>query len=696
MAHTKTERNKRKRVFERYTAMKDSELRKEAELDWDFGDKNYQQYIPKKANGDWRANLVLPDGFAAIESHQQESLERYSRPFISPVENSDAEVEQLGNDLMNYNMDRTGFDYQQYLARKVSAIRGTSFLMERYKLEKRTVRDPVSIDEDGELVYETREIVDMDDTYTEWIDNEFIYIDEGARHIDYAIDMVHREVMHIDEFKRKYGGRKGYHHVDEVQAAGETAANVHFFQRAEDMTDQDVELLHYFNRGDDSYDLLVNNYLVFTGPIPFRHKELPIGVFTFYDVPGRIYGMGIPRVIMPLTEERQALRRIALDRTKLKINQMFISNSLFDLDEEDLISRPGGLIEVDTNGLPLSQVMQPLDYGDTPSSYYRMEDIILEDIRRATGIDDRVQGVNVGGTAFEAALLKEQSQKRINMINRLAEMDTLTRVGRLKWSNIKFFYPIPKVERIVSPNNEVDTRNSFRNIKVKGRSFSLYKEEGMEEEKLLSTDVNGFSMLKLTKEFSRFLDGDWDVTVKASAHVVLSKPLQQAKVNEMFTLLALNPNLIKEVDIPGAVRRFVEINEEDPEVWTTQGGKTDQDWMELAERENVLMSEGNFIESTKDATELHTLMHLQFTETTTFEKLDDKTQALFMDHIVGEHENNPATGTAGDLQGLGGAGGGAANPIAGGLPVNKPPVDMQSSSIVGEAGDDQSGTEGTV
>jgi hypothetical protein len=33
-------------------------------------------------------------------------------------------------------------------------------------------------------------------------------------------------------------------------------------------------------------------------------------------------------------------------------------------------------------------------------------------------------------------------------------MDTIKRIGRLKWSNIQFFYPAPRFEKIYEENEE--------------------------------------------------------------------------------------------------------------------------------------------------------------------------------------------------------------------------------------------------
>ena len=82
----------------------------------------------------------------------------------------------------------------------------------------------------------------------------------------------------------------------------------------------------------------------------------------------------------------------------------------------------------------------------------------------------------MGGTATEAAILKEAAQKRINMVNTLSDMDTLIRIGRLKWANIQFFYPVPRVEKITE-DGETKNRKVYRRVKVQGKEYTVNKDE---------------------------------------------------------------------------------------------------------------------------------------------------------------------------------------------------------------------------
>jgi len=646
----KQERFARQRVWDRYRAMADDTLRKEAEEKWDRADKMFMQWMPERAVNDWRSHIVLPDAFAGVQAHMQETINRKSRPVIQLSDSSDMAREMFANAIMKNNMDRTGYDFQEFLSKQCAAIRGTGFRMEYYRLDKRDVQDPVDVNDDGTLKYEKKEIIDFDDTYTEFIENEFIFLDPDARLQDQLRDFIHREILDWKEFRRIYGKRPDFMNVDSVPKAGIISAQVKYWQKAHDMTDDDVEVLHYYNRSTDSYDVLANNVLIRLGPLPYKHKELPLVVDTFYHVPGKIYGMGIPEVIYSLSEERTTFRRMSSDRMRMQIDKMFLVNDLVDLDEEDVRTRPHGFIPVNTNGLQLGQVIEPIEYGDIPASYYNIERMLLDDIRRAHGITDQMEAVQNASTATESALLQQTAQKRIQMINMLSEMDTVVRLGRLKWSNIQFFYPAPRVE-IITQGDEGRIKKTYRKIKVEGKEFSIVKDPGTNQTKIAVNDIDGTSGFTLNRSFARFMDGDWEVVIIGDGESPLPKPLRQAKVTEMMNTLTLNPQLMSAVDPKKAVKRYVQINDEDPKDWMRDTGMTDTDWKRLAIHENLVMMSGQVLSPTQDAPTVHTEEHLNFMNSKDFDALPDGIKAIFQEHMLGEHQANPQTGNVADLMG---------------------------------------------
>lgn len=649
----KAEREARRRVWTRFEAMRDDQLRKEAEEQWERADKQFAQWHPEREYGDWRSMMTLPDAFGAVQAHMQETIDRRGRPYLEQVDASDFIREQFVNHIFNFSMDRTGFDLQQFMAKQAAAIRGTSFVVERYRFEKRKVKDLDSVDKDGNIKYTEREIIDHDDTYTEFVDNDTIFWDPAATHESRARDGIEREVVDWEEFQRVYKDRPEYMNIDKVPKAGNITPQVLFFKKAHDMSDNDVEILNYYNRATDSYDVLANNVLIRMSPIPYKHKEIPFAVYRHYIMLGRMYGMGIPEVIYSLSEERVSLRRLQLDKQHLQVDKMFLVNDLVDIDEEEARVRPHGFMYVNTNGVPINQVIQSVEYGDTPMSYYRSEEQLLEDMRRAHGISDELQQV-ASGTATQAAIAKEQAQKRINMVNILADMDTLVRIGRLKWSNIQFFYPAARVERITKDGKTKD-KKSYRKIRIKGAEYTIDNSEG--GNKLVSTRIDGSSGFTLDRKMARFMEGDHEVTINADASPVLSRPLQQAKITEMLGALNATPQMAAQIDPQKAATRYLRVFGEEPSDWLVGNGMTDDQWKQLALDENNVMSSGIPLLPTEGATQAHTEEHLNYMNSMDFNALPQAIQDIISKHTFGEAEAQgaiPAGGAEGGSQMPGG------------------------------------------
>lgn len=665
---TKEERSIRRKIMDRYRRMRDSTLRKEAEEDWEQGAKFYRLWRPKRDVDDWRADIRLPDAFASIQTHMQETINMKMRPALSTSTGKKAVYEFYANSILNFNMDRTGYDLETYKAFLGAASHGTAFTMEFYLREEREVEDLDSI-RDGVITYKKRTIVDKDDTFTKKIDNEYIFIDEAADVIDVAEDMVYREVMRYDTFVARFSDDAIWKNTDYVIPCGSLSERTHFFDRGDDMEGDHVELLHYYNKITDTYAVLANTVIIRQGPIPFKHKELPVAVWNYYPVEGSIYGMGIPRIMAPTQEEREAIRNISIDRQKMHLSKMFLVNDLFEIDEDEATTRPHGFIHVNANGMPLSNVIQPIEYGDVPGSSIRMDDQLRDDEKRVTGIDDRSQGVNMGGTATEAAILTEQSQKRIGMIATLTGMQTIERVGKLKYSNINFFYSGPRVEEIKNEKGEDELKLHYRTITVKGKEFKLTKDSGTGKVELDMKNISGASTFELDPDHAGLLEDDPYVYMTFDTKGMMPKAIRQQRKMEFFQGLIANPMVMGEINLRNALTDVIYEQDFDPKIWLNEEGMDDNDQIQLASYENMVMAAGQDLAPTAGASEIHTMVHMWYTQSKEYEervKANPGIGLIFQRHILGENENGPGAGALG----------GTENPAAGAAAVTgAEPVD---------------------
>lgn len=668
----KVDRDARRRIADRFKVMRDDPIRAEAAKEWDLGRKMYRMWAPQRAADDWGADVILPDGFSAMQTYLQETIDARFRPVLEGVESSDEVLAWYNNSIFQHAMDTTEFDAETTKARSASSMMGTSWTREEYRYETREVMDPVSF-ENGEIKYKKKEILDYDDVYTRFVRNENCFMDPSAEDQKYAMDDIYREVYDHDTFKDLYKDKPGFKDVEKVVPAGSLDKRAGFFVMADDIEENDVEVLHYENRLTDSYDVLANNVLIRRGPMPNKHKELTLDCWTFYPVEGQIYGMGIPRIIYSLVEERRTNRNQMLDRNSLQNDGMYLVNDLFDLDEDDLTPRPHGLAKVNTNGLPLRDAIMPLQYSEVPMSAIRMDETLLQDQRRAHGMGESSE-LPPGATATQAAIIKESTQRRINLVNTLSAWNTLIRIGKKKWSNVQFFYPAAREERIME-NNKWRTIKKYRTIKTPGRQFSVYGDpENGESLKLQAEVVPGKGRTRLDPTYARFMKDDFDVTMDAAAMAIISKPIKQQQMNDMFDRIMGNPIVSRYADGAKAFKRMLIVNDENPADWLPGDGMSDEDQQQMAQNENMLFLDmvrtGKLfaLPGTPNATAAHTLVHMQFTREKVYADLPDAIKQIVANHIMEENEKNPSTQNIADLLG-GGADGGGGAPAMGGGPA---------------------------
>lgn len=631
---TEEENEVLKNVYDRFKDMKQATARVQFESDIDTGEKQWEGYVEPQDADDYRSNINKPIAFSIVETEMQETIERNSRPKVKPREASDIAKAQFTNDVLNYSFDIGNFNYQFNMAKKETLIRGTGFLLEYYREDKRTVKELELVrnkeTKEIEEIYNQVEKVDFDDVYAEYIDGQFLYFDEAGNHIEKCKDMIIRRIFGLNEWRRIYSNKRGFYNIEYVHGGGDTSIDS-YYGHPKDVQDQEVEMLEYINRSTDEYNIVVNGVVVRKGPIPWPHKELPVVVLYCYKRPNCFYGKGIPKIIEPLVDERNTLSNLRLDAQKMALNKMFFYDDMIEIDDFDLIPRPHGGIPINTNGRPINQVLQWIEYSDVKPSTYKDEEILVDDIKRTTGVDDRMQGVNMGGTATEAAILKESSMKRINAKMKLMEMDSMTRLLRLRLANIRFNYGVPKMIKIAGKNGEEKIKQVKRTLSIEGKEYKI-----AEDGSLIVEPKAGIFNFPINKKTMKFLETEFDISVDEAADQPMSKPIKQGKITEMFDRLMANPITMSEVDGRNAAQRYITINEEDPELWLKKSKMEVDESKMLAESENLVMMSGIPIPPTKDIPMEHTEVHMNLTKTAEFQQTDPTIQDILHNHIQGE------------------------------------------------------------
>lgn len=153
-------------------------------------------------------------------------------------------------------------------------------------------------------------------------------------------------------------------------------------------------------------------------PIPYDFKEATFIDFPYLKIPGEYEGYGLPMILENPQIMMNMIKNQRLDATTLSIHKMWIVNPLANINKEELVTRPFGIIySVDPNGV------REVQFSDIKASAYKEEDLLKADMRYASGVDDFSMGAGGGAnSATEVRHLRESTLERVRLfVNHLGD-----------------------------------------------------------------------------------------------------------------------------------------------------------------------------------------------------------------------------------------------------------------------------------
>lgn len=599
---------------------------------WNDGDKAYRQDNSGVVNvDDWRSKIVIPLSFSMVESAMAELEDGDIGIIARPVEKSDEKNAKVMQSIIDFTWKKGNGDIEWMKTIKSALIRGTGIGKETYRLDRKVVKEVEDFDmETQEIKWEEKEVFEYDDVYYMNIDLFDFYIDEMAndRGIESARDCIEKEVLDIERFREKYAK---YPNVEYVKVGGDTS-NDQYYEKAEDAQQQEVEVLHYYNQIRDLYLIVANRVLLteHDKPMPWNHKKLPFIKTTCFSLIGQFYGWGYPKVLEGLQAEIDTVRRMALDNSKLQINKMFMVSDNAIIDDDELVTRPGGLItlygEIDKN-------IKALDFPPLGRDWLDQYEQLRKDAVRAVGISEEMLSMPQAESATQAAIMKESGQKRIRLINKFFKKEGLIPLGRLRVANIQQFYDKPKVVKMVNPTTDKEEDvEQYRTIRIDGKAKSYFFEA--------------------TPEMIR---GSFDIEVDTENIIPISKALQRQQEIELYNLTVQNPV----VDPNKATKKLYEAYDKNPYDYIAepkQSGTTPESQVQAAFAHHDALMKGEDVPPSESPTPEHIGAHLDRMKRDAALILKDKSiQGLMAKHLEAERqmvEGQPpeSLGSEGDMQ----------------------------------------------
>lgn len=653
-------------TYQRIRDMKDARTASGIEDKWDDWQKQYDGYRDDKKDNEWQSDIVVNTTAGIVESQLSEVIDQNYRPRYLPRGLEDKPRATVMNAINDYTWEVGMADVEVYKMTSEAFVLGTSIGQEYYRKEKRIVQQILETKANGERKYKNIEINDFDDVYLEHVRLQEVWFDEYARSLNgtYAAkDCVRRVVMNIDDFKNFFKGPiwDPLGNAKYVSPGGDV--NYYEYYKPSEGIDhsRQVEVYWYWTTREtpgrpnvsDGLYIVANDVMIVHGPNPYNHKRLPFVRQVDILKANTFYGKGESQLLESIQEEQTTLRRMIIDRNHLDIDKMFLlSNRETDLSDEDLIARPHGVINVED----IANV-KPLEYGDIPTSTYKSLEMLSDDAVRITGQDDRMQSVQSPTTATQAAILKEATLKRLRTKIWLLRNLTLYNVGLLRESNIRQFYSVPKVEKIVGQKG-TDTyysrvRDAYKSGRLQMKNGIPYEQKyktiRLSNQKLVIGE-NDISLQKskeptffeATPELITPMYGSFDVKISPMPSIPVSKPLMQEKASAMFDRLIQLPQIYDPSKLGDAL---LEVHDYDPDEFKPDKSVQEQlssnmvgKSLQVAQVENQELMRGKELPPTPYAMEPHTEAHIAMINSPEMMALppDSPILAGLVRHIQGE------------------------------------------------------------
>lgn len=411
--------------------------------------KTFRGIVPKLPEGEEdRSNLHIPYTYSTVDAVRAKLLTACfaNRPYVSFVPKDADDVENAKNmeTLVDSQMNRTDVEFmvRMYTLITDMLIYGGCPYEVGWRYEPRKIKRKVPmVDESGILLgYEEQEIevVNWDDPDFQPFMIDDLYPDPEGTSIDDCSWVIRRRYITRKELEAKID--EGIYKVKDLEAINQAGDRISegkqdrlaaigaadAYADEADVGGRRYELLEMWE--DDRVTTVINRTEVIRDEEnPFWHGKKPFGFAKFDPLNGEFYGISLVEVIEHLQAELNTTRNQRIDATSQTINRMWIVLKGMGLEPADLVSRPNGIIWVDS----MEEVPKEVEFKPPDPAAYQEESIIKADIQEATSTYNEARGApsDTKRTATENAIRERSTNIRFETKLRIFEALGLKRLG---------------------------------------------------------------------------------------------------------------------------------------------------------------------------------------------------------------------------------------------------------------------------
>lgn len=401
----------------------------------------------------WQSNVFVPYVSSVIETMMPRILD--ARPDFTVIgrtadDNLKAEKQQQ---LADYLWEISGMDNVTEDVVRSSLIFGTGFMQVSWKKDVRKLKF-LKTKDIGARKYKwvEEEKTYYDAPFCEWVDNFSLWYDWHNTERKLKNYWFKRLILSANEIRRRYpaadparlemalnsagGDLTDYAAIRQLVKSSQqritkdadrneaiSYSGVYYNSARYQQVDSKLrmyEVHEWYRPYEDTYAVIVggsNVPILRNGfmPIPYDFKEAPFIEVPYLKVPGEFEGYGIAAILESPQILLNTIKNQRLDAATLSIHKMWIVNPLANINKDELVTRPFGIIySIDPQGV------REVQFSDIKASAYKEEDLLKADMHYASGVDDASMGVGSGANATEIRHLRESTLERVRLfINHL-------------------------------------------------------------------------------------------------------------------------------------------------------------------------------------------------------------------------------------------------------------------------------------
>lgn len=420
-------------------------------------DRAYKLYVADTSDRakeikSWQANIGVPYIQAVVETMMPRIVDARPEFSVKGRETGDQRKAEKQQYLCDYYWEIANMDRTTEVFTRAATVYGTGFLQVYWKKDVRELKFLKKQEDDQKkMKWQKEKRVFYDAPMAEWVDNYDLWYDWHVSERAQKQYWFRRRILSESEIRRRYPGlqesrlklaldsgqgditdyasiRQETKTVQTKTTKGANAFSSYSYSdnkysaEADDSTKL-YEVFEWFRPFDDEYAVMVGDAHVpilngASMPIPFDFKEAPFVEAAYLKLPGEFEGIGIPLILESPQIMLNLIKNQRLDATTLSIHKMWIVNPLANIDKQELVTRPFGIIySMDPQGV------REVEFSEVNASAYKEEESLKDDMRYASGVDDFSMGVNSAASSATAVRhLRESTLERVRMfVNHLGD-----------------------------------------------------------------------------------------------------------------------------------------------------------------------------------------------------------------------------------------------------------------------------------